>query len=165
LRTAWARGDLFIRSATPGNTVFPRGDELPLFYALGISTYNNPVDGGLEFSLQDPDNPPATSAMVEPVDVKGPNRRATAILPQNAGNERLKAQYFEFLREAKRKSDLTVRKVEIALLKFEAFLNFRTIESFDKAMALSFKDHMRHPIFTTPRSCRRSNPCRISCAG
>jgi integrase/recombinase XerD len=57
----------------------------------------------------------------------------------NPGNERIKRQYFTFLREAKHHSDATVDAVAKALARFEANTKFRDFKAFHHQQAIAFK--------------------------
>ena len=60
----------------------------------------------------------------------------------NAGNERIKRQYFRFLREAKGQSEVTVDGVAKALDRFELYAKYRDFGSFHPDQAIAFKDHL-----------------------
>jgi integrase/recombinase XerC len=57
----------------------------------------------------------------------------------NASNERIKRQYFVFLKEAKRHSEATVDAVTKALARFEADTKFRDFKAFHHEQAVAFK--------------------------
>ena len=57
----------------------------------------------------------------------------------NANNERVKRQYFRYLKEAKRHSEATVDAVAKALSRFEADTKFRDFKSFHHEQAIAFK--------------------------
>ncbi|KEZ77607.1 tyrosine-type recombinase/integrase [Salinisphaera hydrothermalis] len=57
----------------------------------------------------------------------------------SARNERIKHQYFEYLKEAMRYSDDTVDKVSKALARFEAFTEWRDFAGFRADHAVAFK--------------------------
>jgi integrase len=57
----------------------------------------------------------------------------------NASNERIKRQYFVFLKEAKRHSEATVDAVAKALARFEADTKFRDFKAFHHEQAVAFK--------------------------
>jgi len=61
---------------------------------------------------------------------------------RNPESERIKLQYFEFLKQADGKSEATIRQVEKALLRFEEFTGFASLKSFNQKQASGFKDHM-----------------------
>ena len=60
----------------------------------------------------------------------------------NASNERIKRQYFAFLKEAKRHSEATVDAVAKALARFEADTKFRDFKAFHHEQAIAFKKHL-----------------------
>ena len=57
----------------------------------------------------------------------------------NANNERIKRQYFAFLKEAKRQSEPTVDAVAKALARFEADTGYRDFKAFHHEQAIAFK--------------------------
>ena len=57
----------------------------------------------------------------------------------NADNERIKRQYFAYLKEAKRHSEATVDAVAKALSRFEADTKFRDFKAFHFEQAIAFK--------------------------
>jgi integrase/recombinase XerC len=57
-------------------------------------------------------------------------------------NERIKRQYFVFLKEAKRHSEATVDAVAKALSRFEADTKYRDFKSFHFEQAVGFKRHL-----------------------
>ena len=60
----------------------------------------------------------------------------------NATNERIKRQYFAFLKEAKRQSEPSVDTVAAALDRFETYNNRRDFKSFHTKQAIAFKKHL-----------------------
>jgi len=60
----------------------------------------------------------------------------------NANNERIKRQYFAFLKEAKRRSEPTVDAVAKALARFEADTGYRDFKAFHHEQAIAFKRHL-----------------------
>ncbi len=60
----------------------------------------------------------------------------------NPNNERIKRQYFAFLKEAKRQSEATVDAVAKALHRFEVYTKFRDFKSFHHQQAIAFKNHL-----------------------
>jgi len=60
----------------------------------------------------------------------------------NPANERIKRQYFVFLKEAKRHSEATVDAVAKALARFEADTKFRDFKTFHFEQAIAFKRHL-----------------------
>jgi site-specific recombinase XerD len=57
----------------------------------------------------------------------------------NPNNERIKRQYFAYLKEAKRHSEPTVDAVAKALARFEADTKYRDFKSFQFEQAIAFK--------------------------
>ena len=60
----------------------------------------------------------------------------------NPNNERIKRQYFVFLKEAKRHSEATVDGVAKALARFEEDTKFRDFKAFHHEQAVAFKRHL-----------------------
>jgi integrase/recombinase XerD len=60
----------------------------------------------------------------------------------NANNERIKRQYFIFLKEAKRQNESSVDAVAKALSRFEAYTRCRDFKMFHFEQAVRFKDHL-----------------------
>jgi integrase len=60
----------------------------------------------------------------------------------NPINERIKRQYFAYLKEAKRHSEATVDAVAKALSRFEADTRFRDFQAFHFEQAIAFKRHL-----------------------
>jgi site-specific recombinase XerD len=60
----------------------------------------------------------------------------------NSNNERVKRQYFTYLKEAGRHSEATVDVVAAALHRFEAFNKFRDFRSFHHQQAIAFKNYL-----------------------
>ncbi|MBK9625412.1 MAG: site-specific integrase [Rhodocyclaceae bacterium] len=60
----------------------------------------------------------------------------------DAENERIKRQYFIFLKEAKRNSEATVNAVAKALARFEADTKYRNFKKFHSQQAILFKRHL-----------------------
>jgi integrase/recombinase XerD len=60
----------------------------------------------------------------------------------NANNERIKRQYFIFLKEAKRQNESSVDAVAKALSRFEAYTRCRDFKMFHFEQAVKFKDHL-----------------------
>ncbi|MGI9511153.1 MAG: tyrosine-type recombinase/integrase [Geminicoccaceae bacterium] len=63
----------------------------------------------------------------------------------NAKNERLKRAYCRYLREADQKAESTIRSVEKALGRFEAFTNFQDFGRFGSGQAVGFKKDLLGP--------------------
>ena len=60
----------------------------------------------------------------------------------NPTNERIKRQYFIYLREAKRHSEPTVDVAAKALSRFEAYTKHRDFSAFHQQQAIAFKKHL-----------------------
>ncbi len=60
----------------------------------------------------------------------------------NANNERIKRQYFAYLKEAKRHSETTVDAVAAAIHRFEEYTKFRDFKKFHVQQAIGFKKHL-----------------------
>jgi len=60
----------------------------------------------------------------------------------NANNERIKRQYFTYLKEAKRYSETTVDAVAKALARFEEYTKYRDFKKFHIQQAVGFKKHL-----------------------
>ena len=60
----------------------------------------------------------------------------------NPKNERIKRQYFSYLREAKRQSEASVDAVAAALARFEAYNRHKDLKSFHHQQAVAFKRHL-----------------------
>lgn len=60
----------------------------------------------------------------------------------NAINERIKRQYFTFLKEAKRQNESSVDAVAKAISRFEAYINYRDFKAFHFEQAVGFKHHL-----------------------
>lgn len=60
----------------------------------------------------------------------------------NANNERIKRQYFIYLREAKRHNEATVDAVAKALNRFELDTKFRDFKTFHFEQAVAFKKRL-----------------------
>ncbi|OGA49110.1 MAG: recombinase XerC [Betaproteobacteria bacterium RIFCSPLOWO2_12_FULL_62_58] len=60
----------------------------------------------------------------------------------NPSNERIKRQYFTYLKEAGRSSEPTVDAVAAALHRFEVYNKFRDFRSFHYQQAIAFKNHL-----------------------
>ncbi len=60
----------------------------------------------------------------------------------NANNERIKREYFTYLKEAKRHSEPTVDAVAKALARFEADTKYRDFKLFRPEQAVAFKKHL-----------------------
>ncbi|MGH9348762.1 MAG: tyrosine-type recombinase/integrase [Vicinamibacterales bacterium] len=62
--------------------------------------------------------------------------------PHNASNERIKRQYFAYLKEAKRQSEATIDAVAESLARFEADTRHRDFKTFRVELAVAFKKHL-----------------------
>lgn len=60
----------------------------------------------------------------------------------NAENERIKRQYFAYLKEAKRHSEPTVDAAAKALSRFEEYTRYRDFKRFHYEQAIAFKGHL-----------------------
>jgi integrase/recombinase XerD len=60
----------------------------------------------------------------------------------NANNERIKRQYFIFLKEAKRQHENSVDAVAKAISRFEAYTKYRDFKAFHFEQAVGFKNHL-----------------------
>lgn len=57
----------------------------------------------------------------------------------NAANERVKREYFIYLKEAKRQSEVSVDFVAAALAQFETYTKYRDFKTFHRQQAVAFK--------------------------
>src|SRR5437773_1852361 len=64
------------------------------------------------------------------------------MVEHNPVNERIKRQYFSYLKEAKRHSEETVDAVSQALARFEVYTKFRDFKAFHFEQAIAFKKHL-----------------------
>lgn len=60
----------------------------------------------------------------------------------NAANERIKRQYFAFLKEAKRYSETTIDQAVKALIRFEEYTRYRDFKAFHFEQASAFKRNL-----------------------
>lgn len=60
----------------------------------------------------------------------------------NQVNERIKRQYYAFLKEAKRNSESTVDAAAKALSRFEVYTRHRDFKAFHSSQAIAFKKHL-----------------------
>jgi len=60
----------------------------------------------------------------------------------NAENERIKRQYFAYLKEAKRHGEPTVDAAAKALHRFEEYTKYRDFKAFHTKQAIAFKRHL-----------------------
>lgn len=61
----------------------------------------------------------------------------------NAANERIKRQYFAFLKEAKRYSETTIDQTAKALIRFEEYTKYRDFKAFHFEQATAFNEAFR----------------------
>jgi integrase/recombinase XerD len=64
------------------------------------------------------------------------------MVSHNAQNERIKRQYFAYLKEAKRFSEASLDAVAAALHRFEAYNRFKDFKAFHHQQAIAFKRHL-----------------------
>jgi len=64
----------------------------------------------------------------------------------NPNNERIKRQYFTYLKEAKRHSEATIDTVAEALARFEVDTKYRDFKAFHFEQAIAFKKHLAEQI-------------------
>jgi integrase/recombinase XerD len=60
----------------------------------------------------------------------------------NARNERIKRDYFSYMREARRYSDASIDGVAKALHRFETYTRFKEFKAFHISQAVGFKNHL-----------------------
>lgn len=60
----------------------------------------------------------------------------------NPTNERLKRQYFDFIKDAHRKQDSTINNIRKAIARYEEFTGYKDFGTFNKKTALAFKKHL-----------------------
>jgi integrase len=60
----------------------------------------------------------------------------------NPNNERIKREYFAYLKEAKRHSEPTVDAAAKALNRFEVYTRYRDFKAFNTEQAIAFKKHL-----------------------
>lgn len=60
----------------------------------------------------------------------------------NPNNERIKRQYFEYLKESNRQSEESVDAVATALARFEGYTRYRDFKAFHHSQAVGFKNHL-----------------------
>ncbi len=64
------------------------------------------------------------------------------MIKHNANNERIKRQYFTFLKEAMRHGEATVDATAAALARFEEHGKYRDFKTFHREQAIAFKKHL-----------------------
>jgi integrase/recombinase XerD len=60
----------------------------------------------------------------------------------NSDNERIKRNYFTFLKEAKRQSESSVDAVAMAISRFESYTKYKDFKAFHYQQAVCFKSHL-----------------------
>lgn len=60
----------------------------------------------------------------------------------NPGNERIKRQYLEYLKEAKRQNVASLDGAAKSLARFEEYTKYRNFKSFNSKQAVGFKNHL-----------------------
>ena len=60
----------------------------------------------------------------------------------NPKNERLKKEYFRYLKEADRKAQSTIDAVRKAILRYEVYTGLKDFATFNKEQAVGFKKHL-----------------------
>lgn len=60
----------------------------------------------------------------------------------NPKNERIKKEYFRFLKEADRKAESTIDEVRKAISRYEAYTGLKDFTTFNKEQAAAFKKHL-----------------------
>jgi len=60
----------------------------------------------------------------------------------NPKNERIKKEYFRFLKEADRKADSTIDEVRKAISRYESYTGLKEFSTFNKNQAAAFKKHL-----------------------
>ncbi len=61
---------------------------------------------------------------------------------RNPENERIKLRYFDYLKQADGKSEMTIRQIEKSILRFEEFTGFVSLKTFTQKQATRFKAFM-----------------------
>lgn len=64
----------------------------------------------------------------------------------NAKNERIKREYFDFLKEAKQQNDASIDAVAKAIVRFEEYTNFKEFKKFHREQAVGFKKRLAADI-------------------
>ena len=60
----------------------------------------------------------------------------------NAKNERIKKNYYDYLKESKGRNDKTLDQVRNAIFRFEEYTKFKDFSTFRKEQAIGFKKHL-----------------------
>jgi len=63
-------------------------------------------------------------------------------MKHNAENERIKRQYFAFLKEAKRQNETSIDAVAMALYRFENYNKYKSFKTFHFKQAVGFKNFL-----------------------
>jgi integrase len=66
------------------------------------------------------------------------------MIKHNPNNERIKRQYFIFLKEAKRQNEASVDAVAKSISRFESYTNYRDFKAFHFEQAVGFKKYLAH---------------------
>lgn len=64
------------------------------------------------------------------------------MIKYNSNNERIKREYFEYQKEANRKSDSTIDNIRKAIDRYEMFMRYDDFKVFNKHKAIAFKKHL-----------------------
>ena len=64
----------------------------------------------------------------------------------NESNERLKREYFAYLKEARSHSEQTIDAVALAISRFETHTKFRDFKSFHQEQAIAFKRNLAEQL-------------------
>jgi len=64
------------------------------------------------------------------------------MIKYNPNNERVKREYYEYQKEANRKSTSTIDNIRKAIDRYEQFMDFADFKGFKKQKAVAFKKHM-----------------------
>lgn len=67
-------------------------------------------------------------------------------MKHNAENERIKRQYFTFLKEAKRQNESSIDAVAMALYRFEDYNKYKNFKTFHFEQAVGFKNYLAKQI-------------------
>ncbi|MEJ2652728.1 MAG: site-specific integrase [Gammaproteobacteria bacterium] len=78
----------------------------------------------------------------------------------NALNERIKREYFIFLKEAKRQSEQSVDMVAKALARFEAYTRHKDFKFFHTKQAIGFKNHLAEQV--NPRTGKKLSKATLN---
>ena len=82
------------------------------------------------------------------------------MIEYNASNERIKRQYFTFLKEAKRLGVDSVDNAARALARFEAYNKYRDFSAFHFKQAIAYKDHLAGQ--NNQATCKRLSKATIN---